>query len=240
MIKKIISSAVLAATASFTLHAQADVSATVTLVSDYVYNGVSSTDNNPTVQASVDWYNDAGFYVGVWGSGLDKNAFSGAEVELDYYAGYANSLTDALAFDVGYALYTYPGANDSAAESDYGELYGALTFNGKTTAKLLYSDNYFGDVGNSIILELSHVVDLGNEYSLTLSASETKLLDEAGNGYYGTSPSDDSYNHWGVSVAKSVAGFDVALSYTDTNIDEAFWGDTADARAVLSVSRTFE
>jgi uncharacterized protein (TIGR02001 family) len=239
VIKKIIPTAVLVSCASFALHAQAEVSATVSLVSDYVYNGVSSNDNNPTIQGSVDWYNDAGFYVGVWGSGLDEDAFASAQVELDYYAGYAGSLTESVAFDVGYAFYTYPGANDSAAESDYGELYGSLTYKENTTAKLLYSDNYFGDVGSSIIVELSHVVDLGHDYSLTLSASQTKLLDDGGDFYYGADKGDDSYNHWGASVAKSVAGFDIALGYTDTNIDKSYWGDTADGRLVLSIGRTF-
>ncbi|WP_432470265.1 TorF family putative porin [Amphritea sp. HPY] len=238
MLKKIISTAVMASSATFAMQAQADVSATVTLVSDYVYNGVSSTDGDPTLQGSVDWYNDAGFYAGVWASGLDEATFASAEVEIDYYAGYAGSLNDSLSYDVGYAFYTYPGANDAGAESDYGEVYGALTFNENTTAKVLYSDNYFGDVGNSVILELSHTIALPEDFSLTLSASQTTLLDDKAADYFDIG--EDSYNHWGVSVAKSLAGFDFALAYTDTNIDETYWGnDSADARAVLSVSRSF-
>lgn len=240
MLKKIISTAVMASSATFAMQAQADVSATVTLVSDYVYNGVSSTDGDPTLQGSVDWYNDAGFYAGVWASGLDDAGFASAEVEIDYYAGYAGSINDSLSYDVGYAFYTYPGANDAGAEFDYGEVYGALTFNENTTAKVLYSDNYFGDVGNSVILELSHTIALPEDFSLKLSASQTNLLDDKAAAYYGPADGDDSYNHWGVSVAKSAAGFDFALAYTDTNIDGDYWAsDIADARAVLSVSRSF-
>lgn len=224
--------------ALFALPAQADLSATVTAVSDYVYNGLSQTDNNAALQGSVDWYNDAGFYVGVWGSNVDFNTGTNEEVELDYYAGYSNSLNDSWDYDIGYVYYTYPGADDAGAEFDYGELYGSLTFNGNTTATLYYSDNYTGDVGDSVIVLLSHSIELPEDYSLTLEASQTTLLDDAGNGYF--RENDDSYNHWGVSVAKNFSGFDVSLAYTDTNIKEDYWGDTADARAVLSVSYSFE
>lgn len=240
MLKKIISTAVMASSATFAMQAQADVSATVTLVSDYVYNGVSSTDGDPTLQGSVDWYNDAGFYAGIWASGLDEDSYASANIEIDYYAGYAGSINDSLGYDVGYAFYTYPGADDDAGEYNYGELYGALTFNENTTAKLLYSDNYFGDVGSSLVVNLSHTLSLPNEFSLTLEASHTKLLEDGGDAYYGPDAGDDSYNHWGASLAKSVAGFDLALSVSDTNIDGDYWAsDIADARAVFSISRSF-
>lgn len=241
MLKKIINASIIASAVGASSLAQADVSATVTLVSDYVYNGVSSNQNEPTVQGSVDWYNDAGFYAGVWGSGVDFNAGTNEEVEIDYYFGHAGSLTDSIAYDVGYAYYTYPGADDASAEYDYGEIYGALTFNESTTAKLYYSNNYSGDVGSSVILYLGHTIGLPNDFSLTLDASHTRLMDDDRAGaYYGPDSGDNSYTHWGASVAKSIAGFDMALAYTDTNIDEDYWGDTADARVVFSVSRTFE
>lgn len=240
MFKKILLTTVIASSATFALQAQADVSATVTLVSDYVYNGVSSTDGDATLQGSVDWYNDAGFYAGAWASGLDENAYSSAEVEIDYYAGYAGSINDDFGFDLGYAYYTYPGADDAGAESDYGELYGSITYKENSTAKVLVSDDYFGEMGNSVVINLSHTISLPEDFSLTLEASHTKLLDSKVNAYFGPGADDDSYSHWGASVAKNVAGFDLSLAVTDTNIDKDYWGDTADARAVLSISRSFE
>lgn len=239
MLKKIISATIIASAASASTLAQADVSATVTLVSDYVYNGVSSNDNDPTLQGSVDWYNDAGFYAGIWASAVNFDIGTDEEIEIDYYFGHAGSLTETIAYDVGYALYTYPGA-DSSADYDYGEIYGALTFNESTTAKLLYSDNYSGDVGNSIILELSHTIALPEDFSLRVETSHTELLDEDRAGaFYGPNVGDNSYNHWGLAVGKSLAGFDMELAYTDTNIDEDHWGDTADSRLVFSIGRTF-
>ncbi|MEH6825659.1 MAG: TorF family putative porin [Motiliproteus sp.] len=201
----------MATTAAIAFQAQADTSITATLVSDYVYNGVSSTDGRPTLQASADWWSDAGVYAGVWGSGVNFNDGSNTRVELDYYVGYAGSINDSLGYDVGYAFYTYPGAADAGAEFDYGELYGSVTYNEATTAKLYLSEEYFGNAGKSVLLELSHSLDLGNDFSLTLAASQTSLLDEEGDAYFGPDAGDDSYNHWGASIAKSVGGVDLNL-----------------------------
>ncbi|WP_299199975.1 TorF family putative porin [uncultured Amphritea sp.] len=240
MFKKIALSTVITSAAILSAQAQADVSATVSLVSDYVYNGVSNTDNDPTLQGSVDWYNDAGFYAGVWASGLDEGFYSSAEVEIDYYAGYAGSINDDFGYDLGYAFYTYPGANDAGAELNYGELYGSVTYKESTTAKVQLSDNYSGEIGNSVVVSLSHTISLPEDFSLTLDAAHTKLLDDKAAAYYGSDAGDDSYTNWGISVAKSVAGFDLSLGYTDNNIEDNYWGDITDARAVLSISRTFE
>ena len=46
-------------------------SATVTAVSDYLFNGVSQTQEDPALQASFDWADDSGIYAGVWGSNVD-------------------------------------------------------------------------------------------------------------------------------------------------------------------------
>ncbi|MFT5722793.1 MAG: hypothetical protein ACI9W6_003129, partial [Motiliproteus sp.] len=231
------------ATAAVAVQAQADTAITVTLVSDYVYNGVSSTDGKPALQGSADWWNDAGFYAGIWGSKIDFKTGTNEQVELDYYAGYAGSLDEHLDFDLGYAYYTYPGADEDAAdlgEFDYGELYGSLTYRGATKVLLSIADDYFGEQGNSAVLVLSHQLALGNEFNLKFEGSHTQLLDSAGNASFGPSAGDDSYNHWGVSVAKSIAGFDLNLAYTDTNIDGDYWAsDVADARLALSVGRTF-
>ena len=45
--------------------AMADLSTTVTLASDYTFNGVSQTQNDPAIQGSLDYaFADSGMYVG--------------------------------------------------------------------------------------------------------------------------------------------------------------------------------
>ncbi|KRG78060.1 TorF family putative porin, partial [Stenotrophomonas pavanii] len=43
----------------------------VTAVSDYLFRGVSQTDEKPTLQAGFTYTSPVGLYAGVWGSGVD-------------------------------------------------------------------------------------------------------------------------------------------------------------------------
>ncbi|PPD29173.1 MAG: hypothetical protein CTY20_07260, partial [Hyphomicrobium sp.] len=54
--------------------------------SDYVFRGISQTDNDGTLQGAID-IGYGIFYAGVWGSGLDFQAgFNDAQLEIDLYA----------------------------------------------------------------------------------------------------------------------------------------------------------
>jgi len=83
----------------------------LTGTSDYVFRGISQTDNDPTVQGAVD-VGYGMFYAGVWGSGLDFYGDNGdkANIELDYYAGITPTWGP-LSFDFGVIYYDYPGYN---------------------------------------------------------------------------------------------------------------------------------
>jgi hypothetical protein len=75
MIKKtLIATALLASSSA----AMAEISANVTLASDYVFRGVSQTDNQMAIQGGFDWGHDSGFYVGTWASNVDSQFFGGA------------------------------------------------------------------------------------------------------------------------------------------------------------------
>ena len=60
----------------------------VTGTSDYVFRGISQTDNDPTIQGAIN-IGYGIFYAGVWASGLDFGMPIGndAEIEVDWYAG---------------------------------------------------------------------------------------------------------------------------------------------------------
>ena len=110
-----------------------DFSATLTGVSDYVFRGISQTQEDPAFQASVDYAHASGFYAGIWGSSVDFTAEDtlpededGADVEIDYYVGFASDINDTFSYDVSGVYYTYPGANDGI-DYDYPELIGKLT-----------------------------------------------------------------------------------------------------------------
>src|SRR6187200_2427346 len=50
--------------------ANAQVSSTVTLTSDYDFRGFSQSATDPAIQASLDYAHESGWYVGAWASNV--------------------------------------------------------------------------------------------------------------------------------------------------------------------------
>ena len=104
----------------------ADLSSTVTFVSDYRYHGISLTAGDPAVQASIDASFDNGIYFGAWGSNVDFG--DDANLEVDYYVGYSNELENGIGYNLTALYYTYPGYE--AADIDYVEFSSGVSFKG--------------------------------------------------------------------------------------------------------------
>ena len=51
--------------------ANAEVSSTITVASDYDFRGITQTARDPALQASLDWAAESGLYVGAWASNVD-------------------------------------------------------------------------------------------------------------------------------------------------------------------------
>ena len=91
----------------------------ISLVSDYIFRGQSQSWGKPSLQAMVEADHKSGFYIGVAAASVSDKWLPGANVEVDYFTGFRNTLpgaASAVGFDVGAIYYTYPGANwsDSA------------------------------------------------------------------------------------------------------------------------------
>ena len=51
-------------------------SGNVTIVSDYLFRGISQTQAKPTIQATLDFTHSSGFYLGLFGSGVSHAAYN--------------------------------------------------------------------------------------------------------------------------------------------------------------------
>lgn len=213
--------------------ALADVSSTVNLASDYTFNGVSQTINDPALQASLDYSAKSGFYAGTWASNVDFG--EGTNIEWDAYAGQYFQLNDRIGLDAGIAYYTYHG--DSVSDTyNYPEAYAKFGYNssmGDSELNFWYSWDYFGYGGGHYIAMVAHTFEIASGHNIKVtfdrstSTDTTKWAwDAAGN---------DAYNHYRVEYMTSWKGFDIDLALEDTSLDI----DTTDTRVVLSVSRTF-
>src|SRR5690606_26384764 len=115
--------------------ASAEVTGEVTVVSDYLFRGVTQTDEKPALQAGLTWEHESGFYVGTWGSSIswlaDSDPDVSSQVELDVFVGYAGAFGDSgVGYDVGANYYWYPGSYPPGFNSpDTTELYFGLSWN---------------------------------------------------------------------------------------------------------------
>jgi uncharacterized protein (TIGR02001 family) len=185
--------------------ANADISVTPTVVSDYDFRGISQTAKDPAFQLSVNYAHDSGFYAGVWGSNIDFGP-GDPNVEIDAFAGFAGGdAVESIGYDVGVTYYSY------VSESDFNfwELYAGLS-KGPVSAKLWYSPEFAGDTDESAwYLEANGSFPIGE--------SGFAFVAHAGysGGDYWDEFYDDGYFDWSVGVTKSFGNFNAALKYID-------------------------
>ena len=92
--------------------------ANINLASNYIFRGVTQTDDQAAIQGGIDYQYKGGLYAGTWVSNVDFGGPQGRGYEQDWYVGYSFKTAPVL-WDVGYKLYTYPSLDDL----NFGELY---------------------------------------------------------------------------------------------------------------------
>jgi uncharacterized protein (TIGR02001 family) len=113
--------------------------ASVTLISDYLYRGISQTNEGPALQASLTLQHQSGTYVSAWGSNIK---FGDGSMELDLSAGYLWQLNPDWKLDLGLMQYRYPKGDNSSTEFNFVEAYGKLSYQ-QLTVGLAITDDYF-------------------------------------------------------------------------------------------------
>ena len=106
----------------------------VGLFSQYVFRGISQTNEKPAIQGGLDLGHKSGFYVGTWASNIswlsDTNPDVSAPIEWDFYGGYKWSLPSDFVADFGAIYYWYPGTYPAgySPKPNTTELYAALNW----------------------------------------------------------------------------------------------------------------
>jgi len=223
--KKLLPASIAAALLVGAVSAKAEISANVTLATDYTFRGISQTGERGALQGGFDWAGESGIYTGIWASNVD---FEGAEgsTEMDYYVGYAGETEGGLGYDVAYIYYDYEGL--SAA--DYYEFALAVSY-----ADFGVGVNYspkFGDGGPKYVYYYA-----GYSMGLTDAISLDFNI-----GYTDTDEDDywedgaDGYMDYGITLGYSAFAVDFALALIGTDLDDI---EAADDRVVFSISKSF-
>ncbi len=238
------------------------VTSNISLVTNYLYRGVSQTAGNPAIQGGFDYTPASGFYAGVWGSSISwisdgyvaatpttpGAGATGAGTEIDTYLGFRNSFATDFSYDVGFLRYNYPGNYaDGAVKADTNEVYALIGYKWIT---LKYSDalgDTFGvsNAGGTSYIDLSASYALGDSgYTLgahygaqTYTGSTTDTLKAAG--------LDPTYKDYKVSVTKDFGNtYVVGLTYSSTDAKSGGFytvngKDLGKSTVVANVTRTF-
>ena len=211
--------------------ASAEVTGTVSAVSDYNFRGISLSANDPALQGSIDYAHDSGFYAGAWASNIDYGDDIDGDVEVDLYLGFAGGVEDGLGWDLGAVYYTYPGSDDI---EDYPEFYAGINY-GAFELKQWYTHDYGGAEVDALYTEANASFELPADFSLNLHL-----------GYnYGDAFEDEEFMDYSVGVGYTLGHFDLGLTYVDTELDrgDAFFSDDdvfkSEGRAIFSISTTF-
>ena len=199
--------------------------------SDYVFRGVSQTDNDPTIQGAFD-IGYGIFYAGVWGSGVDFNEnLTGLDdyIEVDYYAGIKPTWGKAE-FDFGVIYYWYPGDSVDLFELKAG-VSGNLVDKLSVGATVYYNPDYNAEY-------LVYEGSLGYEFHAIRDFTPTI---NGVIGRYDDQKGGVDYTYWNAGLGIAVGNISFDFRYWDTDYSSsdciAVWShqSVCDERFVFTV-----
>jgi uncharacterized protein (TIGR02001 family) len=219
--------AVLLITMVCTFPVVANVSTSLTLTNDYLFNGVSQTNKDAALQGSLDWRNDAGWYAGSWASNVDYA--DGTDIEVDFYGGKVIQASENVRFDLGIAAYTYYGDSQSD-EGNYNEIYIKTSVH-KFAINLWYTNDYFGTGAEHGILLLEGQQKINESLVLSAGIDYSKSFDSD---KFSWEVNDSDYIHWHLTATLAFKGVSLAAGYHDTDLNTF-----GERRFLVSISKTF-
>jgi uncharacterized protein (TIGR02001 family) len=199
--------------------------------SDYVFRGISQTDNDPAIQGGLDTSYGI-LYAGWWASQLNfEAALNDAQVEMDWYGGIRPKWHN-INFDFGVIYYDYPGAQfiNGAPQADLNYLEwkaGASTEICKNFVigmTIYYSSDYFAETGTAWTFESSAAYTLPKVWVFTPVVNGVLAFQEGNSGAYQIFNGFDNYWYYNAGLALTVEGL---------TFDFRYWG-TSDASNAVS------
>ena len=193
--------------------ATADLSANAGIFSNYIWRGITQSNDSAAGQGGIDYGHDSGFYAGTWVSNIDfsGNTDTGYEngtgYEMDVYAGFGGE-AGSLGYDLGVITYQYP----VGPEFNFTEVYLSGTMSIVTIGVNYTVDSASGNDDGAF--------DTGDVYvkgSLDFAAGKSDVSIYAGSYMYENDgkigAGEIDYVHFGASIGKD--GFSFAVDKND-------------------------
>ncbi|MDQ2861009.1 MAG: TorF family putative porin [Pseudomonadota bacterium] len=138
----------------FASAANAQVSASASLTSDYQYRGVSLSDGKPTLSLDIAYDHASGLYAG--GSAIAEDTATAGVEMLGHveYAGYSRRVNSADTWDVGITNQNISKYYDQRYVLNYAQVYTGLS-TAHFSYYVYYSPNYFGTGYRTVYADVS-------------------------------------------------------------------------------------
>ncbi len=186
----------------------ADVNGYISLTTDYVYRGVTRSDEGPAGQLGIDVSFNSGLYVGVWASTVDigNSVTSQRDREVNYYAGYGIQLAERWRAGASLVAYRFPGAF-GLLDYDHEEYSASLNYDDRVWFEYSYAPDYYNTDTRAHHYELFGEWPLPAEISLSAAVGHFDAADFSGR----------AYTHWQLGVSRPVGRIDLDIRYHDTS-----------------------
>ncbi|MBY0558532.1 TorF family putative porin [Hyphomicrobium sp.] len=211
-------------------------SITISGASDYLFRGISLTDEKPAFQPYIEFTYGIG-YLGIWGSNIGSRelAAEGFQAtgpwEVDVYAG-IRPVVGPVNFDLAVLWYTY-GARTNPGGLTKGDLdYVELKASASTSPIKNWTfglTGYFtpdqdlaipqtATVEGSVAYELPHYREFAPSLTAQIGYATSWSSKYFGNGS-GPFVGDDAYAYWNAGLKVAVDKFFLDFRYWDTSVD---------------------
>lgn len=230
-----------------------DFTANVGVTNNYLWRGLTQSENEAAISGGIDFTTESGFYAGTWASNVSYLPGDTFSYEHDLYIGFRGG--DAVTYDVGYLYYNY----DSQADYDFSEVYLALGWKGFTLKGSFLAqterdedldvgvpgvgpDVDFG-FGKASYFSLDYAIPLKNDVTLTAHVGTHRGdFARSFNGF-----SSKSYEDYSLSVAKTFGDGTFKFTVSDTSLkasDQAGFGtivnNNQSPKYVVSYTHAFD
>ena len=221
----------------------AQIGGSVTLTSDYVYEGLSRTCGGPAAQGDVHGSVPSGTgtaeaFAGVWGSAGLGSSYCRAAREIDLYAGARWALGATSNLTLTYVHYAFPGGiyvyeRLEGRRYDYDELAGRWAFENRVYVTLGWTPNAieyrYGQLSrarSALHFGAEFHQPLGRWLTLSAGAGYDEVSDVSGAGYA----------FWSAGVSRPLGPIDLNLSYFGTapRAERLFGSEVAGNRAAAT------
>ncbi len=173
------------------------LSANVGITNNYLWRGITQTQNKAAVSGGIDYEHQSGITFGAWTS--NASWAENITYELDLYASYTGNINEQLSYSLGYIYYDY----DSAAQTDFSEIFASLTYQNFTfTYNTLADAQAGGNFADDTYISADAEFSLTPQIGLTVHA-----------GSY-TFKNAENYRDYAISLTKD----EYTLTLSDTDL----------------------